>query len=44
MWANHFEKLGMLGCHPVFDDNFRDTTGIETPTAMEGLFVYETVK
>ena len=54
MWANHFEKLGMPGSHPMFYDNFRDTIEheikmiltecIETPTAMEGLFVYETVK
>ena len=54
MWANHFEKLGMPGSHPMFNDNFRDTIEheikmiltecIETPTAMEGLFVYETVK
>ena len=54
MWANHIEKLGMPGSHPVFNDNFRDTTEheikmiltkcIETPTAMEGIFVYETVK
>ena len=54
MWANHFEKFGMPGSHPMFSDNFRDiieheikmilTECIETPTAMEGLFVYETVK
>ena len=54
MWANHFEKLGLPGSHPTFNDNFRDTIEheikmiltecIETPTAMEGLFVYETVK
>ena len=54
MCANHFEKLGMPGSRPVFSDNFRDTIEheikmiltkcIETPTAMEGPFVYETVK
>ena len=54
MWANHFEKLGMPGSHPVFNDNFRDTIEhenkmiltecIETPAAMEELFVYETLK
>ena len=52
MWANQFETLG--GSHPMFNDNFRGTIKheikmiltecIETPTAMEGLFVYETVK
>ena len=54
MWANHFEKLGMPGSYPMFNDNFRDTIEheikmiltecIEPPTAMEGPFVYETVK
>ena len=54
MWANHFEKLGMPGSHPMNNDNFRNTVEpeikmiltecIETPTAIEGLFVYETVK
>ena len=54
MWANHFEKLGMPGSHPMFNNNFRDTIEheikmiltecIETPTAMEGLFVYKIVK
>ena len=29
MWANHFEKLGMPGSHPMFNDNFRDTIGHE---------------
>ena len=53
MWANHFQ-LGMPGSHPMFNDNFTDaiehkvkmilTECIETPTAMEGLFVYETGK
>ena len=54
MWANHLKKLGMPGSHPIFNYNFRDTIEheikmiltecIETPTTMEGLFVYETVK
>ena len=54
MWANHFEKLGMPGSHPMFNDNFRVTNEdeiktiltecFETPTAIEGIFVYETVK
>ena len=54
MWANRFEKLRMPGPHPMFNDNFRVTIEDEiktiltecfkTPTAMEGLFVYETVK
>ena len=54
MWANHFEKLGIPTSHPMFNDNFRVTIEdeiktiltecFETPIAMEGLFVYETVK
>ena len=52
MWANHFEKLGMPGSHPTFND--KDTIEreikmilaecMETPTTMKGLFVYVTVK
>ena len=26
MWAYHFEKLGMPGSHPKFNDKFRDTS------------------
>ena len=54
MWANHFEKLALPGSRPMFNDNFRDTIEhetklilaecIESPTSMEGFFVYEIVK
>ena len=54
MWANHFEKLGIPGSHPMLNDNFRVTIEdeiktiltecFETPTAMEGIFVLKQLR
>ena len=37
MWANHFEKLGMPGSHPMYNDNIRVTVEDEIKTILNVL-------